>query len=134
MQKSKYYGSALQAASHGGHIKIARLLLDKDADVNAHQGGYYGNALQAASHGSCVTTVYTPLSFSAIPKLPRTLFTSLYPCCYDLTNFVEPSFVITCFSYSHVNIFTCLQFHMLSVITCYLISHVYYYLLCMMYL
>ncbi len=134
MQKSKYYGSALQAASHGGHIKIARLLLDKDADVNAHQGGYYGNALQAASygghaeiarlllnkgtdvnavggeyghalqaasHGSCVTTVYTPLSFSAIPKLPRTLFTSLYPCCYDLTNFVEPSFVIT------LLIFTC---------------------------
>ena len=43
-----YYGSALQAASHGGHLEIVRMLVEKDADINA-QGGYYGNALQAAS-------------------------------------------------------------------------------------
>ncbi len=63
----------------------------------------------------------------------------LYPFIFSLSLFVlitiiKPSFVITCFSYSHVNDFTCLWFHMLSVITCYPISHVYYYLLCMMYL
>jgi hypothetical protein len=29
---------------------MARILIEKGADVNA-QGGYYGNALQAASHG-----------------------------------------------------------------------------------
>src|SRR6266576_1248573 len=67
-------------------------------------------------------------------ELSLPLFISLCPCYYDLMNFVKPSFVIICFSYSHVNNFTCLQFHMLSVITCYPISHVYYYLLCTMYL
>ncbi|ETW80633.1 hypothetical protein HETIRDRAFT_233267, partial [Heterobasidion irregulare TC 32-1] len=37
-----------QAASHSGHEAIARLLLDRGAEVNA-QEGEYGNALQAAS-------------------------------------------------------------------------------------
>ena len=37
------------AAEHG-YSEMAKLLLDKDADVNA-QGGEYGNALQAASAG-----------------------------------------------------------------------------------
>ena len=39
---STFYGSALQAASNGGHEAIVRLLLQKDADVNA-QGGCYGS-------------------------------------------------------------------------------------------
>ncbi|KIX05301.1 uncharacterized protein Z518_06173 [Rhinocladiella mackenziei CBS 650.93] len=52
------YGNALQAASAGGHERVAasagghervvQMLLDARADVNA-QGGEYGNALQAAS-------------------------------------------------------------------------------------
>ena len=42
------YGTALHAASLGGHKKIVQTLLDKGVDVNA-QGGFYGNALQAAS-------------------------------------------------------------------------------------
>ncbi len=84
-----------------------------------------------------VTTVYMPLSFWLylnFLELSLSLFVPLYPCYYGLTNIVEPSFIIICFSYSHVNDFTCLQFHMLSIITCYSISHVYYYLLCTMYL
>jgi hypothetical protein len=40
------FGNALQAALHGGHEAIAKLLIERGADVNAH--GYYGNALQAA--------------------------------------------------------------------------------------
>jgi ankyrin repeat protein len=32
-----------------GHEAIAKLLIEKGADVNA-QGGFYGNALQAASY------------------------------------------------------------------------------------
>lgn len=32
-----------------GHCAIAKLLLDKGADVNA-QGGYYGSALYAATY------------------------------------------------------------------------------------
>jgi hypothetical protein len=35
---------------------MAKLLLDKGADVNA-QGGYYGNALQAASEGGLEAAV-----------------------------------------------------------------------------
>ncbi|KAJ7671899.1 ankyrin repeat-containing domain protein [Mycena olivaceomarginata] len=42
------YGSALQAASYGGHIAIVRLLVEKGADINA-RGGEYCTALQAAS-------------------------------------------------------------------------------------
>ena len=42
------YGTTLHAASLGGHEKIATMLLDKGADVNA-QGGRYGSALQVAS-------------------------------------------------------------------------------------
>ncbi|KAJ1328910.1 ankyrin repeat domain-containing protein 50 [Microdochium nivale] len=43
-----FHGSALQAASSGGHEKVVQLLLDKGADINA-QGGFHGSALQAAS-------------------------------------------------------------------------------------
>jgi len=43
-----HFGTALQAASSGGHEKIVELLVSKGADVNA-QGGYFGTALQAAS-------------------------------------------------------------------------------------
>ncbi|THX67332.1 hypothetical protein D6D08_06737 [Aureobasidium pullulans] len=42
--------SALYWASGLGHERIAQMLLDKGADVNA-PGGHYGNALQAASVG-----------------------------------------------------------------------------------
>jgi ankyrin repeat protein len=42
---------ALQAASVRDHEKVARMLLDAGAEINA-QGGEYGNALCAASqHG-----------------------------------------------------------------------------------
>jgi ankyrin repeat protein/Cdc6-like AAA superfamily ATPase len=44
------YGTALQAASGGGHEQVVKMLLDKDANINT-QGGYYGTALQAASDG-----------------------------------------------------------------------------------
>lgn len=40
-------GSAIQAASVGGHINTVRMLIDHGADVNL-QGGHWGNALQAA--------------------------------------------------------------------------------------
>ncbi|KAF1935173.1 hypothetical protein EJ02DRAFT_486541, partial [Clathrospora elynae] len=33
-----------------GHEQVVKLLLEKNADINA-QGGYYCNALQAASEG-----------------------------------------------------------------------------------
>ncbi|KAH6870903.1 ankyrin repeat-containing domain protein, partial [Thelonectria olida] len=46
--EGRRYGSAIQAASAGGHDKTVQLLLEKGADVNA-KGGEYGSALQAAS-------------------------------------------------------------------------------------
>ncbi|KAJ7601561.1 hypothetical protein B0H17DRAFT_961289, partial [Mycena rosella] len=42
------YGNALQAASRGGYLDVAQLLLERGADVNA-QGGESGNALQPVS-------------------------------------------------------------------------------------
>jgi ankyrin repeat protein len=43
-----HYGSALQAASFGGHENVVRMLLVRHgADVNS-QGGEYGSALHAA--------------------------------------------------------------------------------------
>ncbi|XTI84042.1 ankyrin repeat protein, partial [Cenococcum geophilum] len=50
------YGSALYAASYGGHNKTVELLLSKGADVNA-QDGWYGTALCAASTEGRVKTV-----------------------------------------------------------------------------
>jgi ankyrin repeat protein len=40
----------LSLAAENGHDEMAKLLLDKGAEINA-QGGEYGNALQAASYG-----------------------------------------------------------------------------------
>ncbi|KAG6916632.1 hypothetical protein DXG01_006052 [Tephrocybe rancida] len=48
LDEEKDDGDVGGAAEGGGHEGIVRLLLEKEADVNAH-GGYYGNALQAAS-------------------------------------------------------------------------------------
>ncbi|KAJ7483010.1 hypothetical protein B0H11DRAFT_1723571, partial [Mycena galericulata] len=42
------YGTALQAASAGGHKAIVVMLLDRGAKINV-EGGLYGTALQAAS-------------------------------------------------------------------------------------
>ncbi|KAF2186078.1 hypothetical protein K469DRAFT_574043, partial [Zopfia rhizophila CBS 207.26] len=44
-----YYGTALKAASDGGHEKVVEMLLSNGADVNAQGGSYEGTALQAAS-------------------------------------------------------------------------------------
>jgi hypothetical protein len=52
-QDSYSRDSLIYAAEHG-HYEIAKLLLDKGADVNA-QGGYYGNALYAALQGGYQT-------------------------------------------------------------------------------
>ncbi|EIM82434.1 ankyrin, partial [Stereum hirsutum FP-91666 SS1] len=41
------YGTALQAASSGGHITIIHLLIKYGADINL-QSGKYGSALSAA--------------------------------------------------------------------------------------
>ena len=41
-------GKAHQTASSGGNEAVAKLLMENRADVNA-QGGWYGNALQAAA-------------------------------------------------------------------------------------
>jgi hypothetical protein len=41
--------------SVSGHEQVAKLLLDKGADVNA-KGGYYGNALHVASVGRVIRT------------------------------------------------------------------------------
>ena len=43
------FGTALQAASYGGHEKVVQILLEKGADINV-QGGQFGNVLQAASY------------------------------------------------------------------------------------
>ena len=44
-----FHGNALQTSCYEGHIKVVKVLLDKDADVNP-QGGYYSNALRAACY------------------------------------------------------------------------------------
>lgn len=43
------HGTALQAASHGGHEKIVQMLIDNGAEVNV-RGGKYCSALNAAYH------------------------------------------------------------------------------------
>ena len=64
------YGNALYAASARGHEQIVKLLLDKDADVNA-QGGHYGNALQTASEGGHEQVVKLLLDKGAHPNVER---------------------------------------------------------------
>ncbi|KAF7538416.1 hypothetical protein G7054_g3012 [Neopestalotiopsis clavispora] len=51
-----YYGTALQAASYGGHIETINLLLQEGAKINT-QSGYYGNALQAASYRGHIAAI-----------------------------------------------------------------------------
>jgi hypothetical protein len=46
---NKYNEAPLLFAAENGHRQVAKMLLDKGADVNA-QGGDNGNALQAASY------------------------------------------------------------------------------------
>ncbi|KAJ7863301.1 hypothetical protein B0H14DRAFT_2349054, partial [Mycena olivaceomarginata] len=43
------YSTALQAASHAGHLQIAQLLLESGADVNM-PGQKYRSALEAATN------------------------------------------------------------------------------------
>jgi len=45
------FGSALAAASYGGHEKVVQLLLNRGADVNEQLGGEFGSALAVASRG-----------------------------------------------------------------------------------
>ncbi|KAB5513482.1 hypothetical protein GE09DRAFT_980708 [Coniochaeta sp. 2T2.1] len=59
-----YYGTALQAASAGGHKEVVEMLLGKGADVHT-QGGYYGTALQAASAGGHKEVVQILLDYHA---------------------------------------------------------------------
>ena len=59
-----HHGSALQAASAGGHEQVVKILLDAGAEVNA-QGGDYGNALQAASYRGHEQVVKTLLDAGA---------------------------------------------------------------------
>ncbi|KAF7964932.1 hypothetical protein HWV62_1617 [Athelia sp. TMB] len=49
--KGGEYGTALQAACAGGHLKLTELLLENGADVHI-EGGKYGTALRAASAGN----------------------------------------------------------------------------------
>jgi hypothetical protein len=48
--RDSWGNTPLTIAAENGHDGMARLLLDKGAEVNA-QGGHYGNALYAASQG-----------------------------------------------------------------------------------
>src|SRR5439155_994518 len=57
-------GTALQAASYGGHEKTIELLFSKGDNVNM-QGGRHGNALQAASNGGHEKVVELLLSKGA---------------------------------------------------------------------
>ncbi len=80
----------------------------------------------------CYNHVYAPIFFG-YTRTPSNL-RSLSHASHIHMLMISHVYDFTCFSYSHVNDFTCLWFHMLSVITCYSIPHVYYYLLCTMYL
>jgi ankyrin repeat protein len=64
-----FYGSALQAASAQGRLKVVEMLLQKGADVNA-QCGHYGNALQAASVEEREEVVEMLLQKGACERVP----------------------------------------------------------------
>lgn len=59
------YGNALVAASTSGSEKMVTLLLDRDADPNAHSGLIYGHALHAASFCGFESIVRTLLQRGA---------------------------------------------------------------------
>lgn len=58
------FGTALQAAAGGGHVKVVTVLLESGADVNL-QGGDYGNPLQAAATGGHVLVIEALLQAGA---------------------------------------------------------------------
>ncbi|KAJ7663346.1 ankyrin repeat-containing domain protein [Mycena polygramma] len=60
----RHYGTALQACSWSGELGIAKLLVERGADVNI-QGGSFGTALQAASAGGNLTIVQLLLEHGA---------------------------------------------------------------------
>jgi ankyrin repeat protein len=64
----KCYGSVLEIAAAKGRDKIARLLLDAGADVNAHGGGMFGSLLDAAVYGGSEETVELLISAGADVK------------------------------------------------------------------
>jgi hypothetical protein len=49
--------NALSAASAGGHLEVAKLLIHHGAEVNAQGGSDYGDALSAASAGGYLEVV-----------------------------------------------------------------------------
>jgi ankyrin repeat protein len=73
-----YYGNALQAATAGHSIAIARMLLSKGAQVNM-SGDNYGSALQAASFKGDMPLVVLLLDKAADPNaIGGRCFSSLY--------------------------------------------------------
>jgi ankyrin repeat protein len=62
---SKCYGSVLEIAAAKGRDKIARLLLDAGADVNAHGGDMFGSLLDAAVYGGSEEIVELLISAGA---------------------------------------------------------------------
>jgi ankyrin repeat protein len=62
---SECYGSVLEIAAAKGRDKIARLLLDAGADVNAHGGDMFGSLLDAAVYGGSEEIVELLISAGA---------------------------------------------------------------------
>ena len=59
-----FFGSALQAASHGNYKEIVCILLQRNVNVNTNNG-WYGNALQAASRNGCEEIIHILLDKGA---------------------------------------------------------------------
>jgi ankyrin repeat protein len=60
-----WFGSALGAAAHGGHVDVVRYLLEHGADPNALGGGEFGHVLQVAALGGSVEVVKVLLDAGA---------------------------------------------------------------------